>query len=280
MGALSLKVAESANAAIWDSTSRVMHDVPAHSWSQYSAAPRWTETVANGRYEDFDALRSRGTTITQVFTRAENMRVDCRVLLQRDGLQPSAPAALADPAYVPQVGEHGIVCSARATLSGFRIPRNFLDGDLSKVQHYRPLVIPVCAVGRPSSGNCPGQLGMLLDDWGYSGPAEAQECPLAPEGGTGCANQGYYDQVSSIYTGSGSPYAGSASRLATVVSGGSPINEDFFYMSFRGWESDFKQSLISSHGDLTWETTPYKARTNTLYNYSPHYNCWLGNQCR
>jgi hypothetical protein len=281
MGQVGLKVAEAANAAMWDSTSQQMHDVTAHTWNQYQTAPAIAAATANARYTDFDALRSSGSTVTQVFTRAEQMKVDCRTLAVADGLNPADPDPLAANAY--PTGDRGIVCGAQAVLSGFRIPKNFLDGNLSEVQHYRPLTLPVCAVGRPSQGACPGKLGMLLDDWGYTGQLEARECALAWEGGSSCANQGYYDQANSVYQATPVQKAGSASRLATVIAGASPIQEDFFFMSFRGMESSlgpFTETVQSSHGDLLWETTPYQNPWNDRYDAQPHTNCWLGDLCQ
>ncbi len=112
---------------------------------------------------------------------------------------------------------------------------------------------------------------------GYTGQLEARECPLAWEGGVTCANQGYYDQVNAVY-GSGS--GGAASSLATLVSGGSPIAEGHFYMSFRGRESPigpYIETVRKSHGDVKWETTPFRA-VGAGYN-APRTNCWLGEAC-
>lgn len=279
LGHLSLKVQEAANSAIWDSTSQQMHDVTGHTWDEYRAAVAFANAQANARYSDFDALRSSGATTTLVFTQADNLRVNCRPLDVTDRLNPSDPHALASGTYPS--GLSGISCSAQADLRGFRIPRFFLDGNMSNARHFRPLTIPACAVGRPDRGRCPGRLGMLLDDWGYSGQLEARECALAWEGGLTCENQGYYDQVSNVYLATPAPRAGSASRLASLVAGGSPIDEDFFFMSFRGSESMFgpyQETVVSSHGDLLWETTPFQHPYNSRYD-APRTNCWLGNGC-
>lgn len=280
LGAISLEVQEAANHAVWDSTSRQMHDVTAHEWNQYNSAIAFANSQAMLRYADFDALRTSGTTTTLVFTRATNVQVACRALGASDRLQPSDAHPLAQGTYPD--GDHGLSCLARADLTGFRIPTNFLDGNMSNARHYRPLVIPACAVGRPVNGNCPGRLGMLLDDWGYVGQDEARECALGWEGKDTCANQGYYDQALSVYQATPAARAGSASRLAAVVAGGSPIDEDFFFISFRGSEGrygPYTESVQSSHGDLYWETTPFQHPRNVQYD-GPRSNCWLGNPCR
>lgn len=282
LGALTLKVQEAANSAVWDTTSQKMHDITGHDFTDYRRAINFGEAQASSRYADFDALKSsRRTSVTQVFTHAENLQVPCRPLAGGDGLDPSGPAALAAGAY-PGF-EQGLACTARAELTALRIPSVFLDGSLSEARHHRSLTIPACAIGRPDRGRCPGRLGMLLDDWGYMGQQEARECPLAWEGGAGCSNQGYYDQVASVYAATPAAKAGSASRLATVVSGGSPIDEDFFFMSFRGSESPygkFKETVRSSHGDVIWETTPYAHPKTDRYDARPHTNCFLGIACR
>lgn len=277
VGHLSLKVQEAANAAVWDSTSVKMHDTFTKDWTGYRNAVTFAEFITNRRYSDFDALASRGTTtVTQVFTTASNMRINCEDLNNGHRIQPLAPDPLAAPAYPS--GMSGIACGAQASLVGIRIPRNFADNSLSQFRHWRPVTIRACAVGRPVFGSCPGRLGMMLDDWGYSGQAEAQECALAWEGGTTCSNQGYYDQVSSIYE--PVPNAGSGSSLAAAAAGSSPIDEDFFYLSFRGMESPygpFNESVITSHGDIIWETTPFNNPRNLAND--PRSNCWLGKNC-
>jgi hypothetical protein len=273
---LSLKVQEAANTAMWDSTSRKMHNTFAKDWNGYKDAVSFAQANAQGRYDDFDGLATKATTVTQVFTTATDMTVACEELAVGHGLLPLAPdpkAALAYPS-----GMSGIACRAQATIAGIRIPRGFADNSLSDFRHWRRVEIRACAVGRPVGGNCPGQIGMMLDDWGYSGPDEAQECPLSREGGTTCANQGYYDQVSTVYK--KTALAGAASKLAQSAAGVSPIDEDFFYMSFRGMESSegpFRESVNTSHGDIIWETTPW-ANPRSRADF-PRTNCWLGKNC-
>ncbi len=276
IGHLSLKVQEAANSALWDSTSRKMHDTFSKDWNIYKSAIPFAQNQTQARYRDFDALANNSTTVTQVFTTARNMNVNCEVLANKHGVQPLAPDPKAAAAYPS--GLSGIACSAEATLAGFRIPASFADNSISQFRHWKKVDIKACAAGRPVNGSCPGQLGMVLDDWGYSGTSEAQQCPLAREGGTGCANQGYYDQVSAVYKKVGN--AGSASSLAASAAGVSPIDEDFFYMSFRGRESSFgpyTESLGTSHGDITWETTPFA--NPRIGPPDPRADCWLGKDC-
>jgi hypothetical protein len=281
IGHISLKVQEAANAAVYDATSLKMHDVFAHDWTLYLAAPPFAEKEANARYEDFDALSQGRTTISQVFTQTTGMKIDCHAMNAADRITAIRPKRYADVSFPD--GQTGVSCSAQADIVAVRLPEHFLDTSLANTRHYEPVSIRACAVGRPASnGQCRGRLALLLDDWGYSGPAEAQECALAWEGGTTCANQGFYDQASQIYLNSGIQFPGSASRLAAVVAGTSPIDEDFFFMSFRGYESTygpFTETVQSSHGDLLWETTPYQNPYNARYD-APRWTCWLGHECK
>jgi hypothetical protein len=277
VGHLWLKVQESANAAMWDATSQQMHDTFAHDWTLWEDTVSFANTEANARYADFDATRTGATTLNHVFTTAQGLDVECEELSGAHRLSPLGPHASAARAYPS--GMSGIVCNSSARIMGLRIPRRFLDGNMSQARHWEPVVIRACAVGRPSGGTCPGRLGMLLDDWGYSGPQEAQQCPLAWEGGVTCDNQGYWDQVAAVYE--RVPLAGSGTRLAGVVAGASPIDEDHMYLSFRGRESEFGpfyESVQLSHGDLYWETTPYANQWNDRYD-APRTNCWLGKAC-
>jgi hypothetical protein len=280
VGQVWLKVQEATNAAMWDATSQPMHDTFAHDWNLYTNAIRFAQTQTQNRYEDFDALKAGRTTLTQVFTRANNLSVQCRPLAAVDGVLPLGPDPKAAPAYPD--GQQGMVCRGQADVVGFRIPRSFLDGSLAGATHFTPVTIPMCGVGHPVAGRCVGALGMLLDDWGYSGEREAQQCPLAWEGGTTCDNQGYYDQAQAVYQAMPIARAGAASQLAVVVAGTSPINEGAFFMSFRGRESPygpFTETVQHSHGDVLWETTPFANPYGERYD-APRSNCWLGEVCQ
>ena len=227
---------------------------------------------------DFDGVGNGSVSPTYAFTRAQNSTVTCGELQPGDNLQPGGVMQYADTTYPTFL--QGMTCTARAELSGFRIPQNLLEGSggFSQVRHYRPLVIPVCAVGRPVSGNCPGRLSMLLDDWGYSGQLEARECALGWEGLETCENQGYWDQANAAYQESiladSTPFYGAGSRLAALVAGVSPIEEDAFFMSFRGHESRYLEDLGESHGTREWETTPFIGSYQV-----PRTRCWLGRGC-
>jgi hypothetical protein len=281
IGPIALKVQEATNAAVWDATSQPMHDTFTHDWTLWQRSIPFAQAQGQRRYQDFDALKDGPITVTKVFTRATNLQLSCEPLTARHNLLPLGPDPMAQPAY-PN-GLSGIVCGAQADIVAVRIPRFFLDGTWSSVQHYKPVTIRSCAFGRPTMGQCPWKLGILLDDWGYNGQQEAQECPLAWEGGTTCTNQGYWDMANAIYAASSvvGTAPGFGSQLASFVAGASPINENQFYLSFRGRESPFgpfTETVRQSHGDVLWETTPYQNPYNDRYD-APRTNCWLGGPC-
>ncbi len=281
VGFLSLKVQEAANSALWETTGVKMHDTAGPNWGLWQNGVAPAQARAQAMYTDFDAFANTGSTVTQVFTQATNLQVSCRAMnAGADQLDYLAPPPLAQAAF--PAGDSGSLCSAEAVLEGIRIPRSFLDGEPFKAQHFNAVPLKVCATGRAVGGSCPGALALVLDDWGFSGRDEAQQCPLAVNGGAACDNQPYYDMARSVYDRSmGSfRYKGAASKLASLVAGASPIDEDFFYMSFRGNESPhgpFREDLTESHGDRVWETTPWEKPGR--YKNPIRTNCWLGLTC-
>jgi hypothetical protein len=283
VGFLSLKVQEAANTALWETTGARMHDTFAPTgpdWSLWKNGIGPAQARAQSMHRDFDALGDGNKTVTQVFTRGSDLRVECRPLVAADSVATLAPPALAANAF--PAGDSGAFCSAEAVLTGMKLPQSFLDGSPFQAAHFVPVDMHICATGRAMSDQCTGGLSLLLDDWGFTGQAEARECGLAHNGAATCPNQPYYDMSKSVYDASLERFRflGAGSRLASVVAGASPIDEDFFYMSFRGNEGEygpFRESLLSSHGDLLWETTPWEDPGN--YKNPLRTNCWLGLSC-
>jgi hypothetical protein len=273
IGYLSIKVQSAANSALWDTTAKKMHDTFNNDWTLYRGAIAQAGPETEARLTDVD--------ITQVFTRAHPIEVTCE-RADPDTFLTFKPIRPVDAAIASE--ETGMTCTARAAMEGYRIPRFFLENDqrgFFNEQHWEPRQIPICAAGRASGGDCPARYGIALDDWGFSGKDELKECPLAPEGGGSCSNQGYYDMVKRSYRKQANFAAGGlrgdASDLAEAVVGKSPIDENHFYMSFRGSESQYTDSLGASHQQIRWETTPWK--WPSAYSQSQRDNCWLGRKC-
>jgi hypothetical protein len=292
VGYLSIKVQEAAGSALWDATSRKMHDTFTGDWDHYRSAITWTQSQTNARYADFNGLSShagppRGgdRTMVQVFTNAEPIEVRCENVPDIS-LTPYRPVDAAIP-----LRETGMACSAKAVLGGWRFPRWFLQNDASGFfgaeQPQRK--IGVCAAGRqnPATGRCEKRFVIQLDDWGFSGSREARECPLTAGGGRGCANSGYYDLAEKTYRShvqrDGDAFGTQSSTLARQVVGSSPLqsaDENHFYLSFRGNESSYTEDVGAAHGDSDWETTPFDDRREYRVIASPRTDCWLGLECR
>src|SRR5215217_127872 len=84
VGALTLKVQEAANFAMWNATGRVMHDPEQQEWQRASAVTG-ALAEANGRYVDYDG-RSRvdgsgGVPLQLAIARAQPIQVDCEAEL-------------------------------------------------------------------------------------------------------------------------------------------------------------------------------------------------------
>ena len=151
-----------------------------------------------------------------------------------------------------------------------------MEDSFFKVAHRRAAAaFTVCAAGRASDGNCTGRFGMLLDDWGLSGVQEGRACPLSIDSGAPCPNRDYYLWAQSVYRANeGGGFAGSA--LAGLV-GAASVNEDQFFMSFRGEEDNYEQDIGPTHagGQSRWEVTPFDAPNIQSHN-AGRQNHWLG----
>ncbi|RKH13713.1 hypothetical protein D7X74_21460 [Corallococcus sp. CA047B] len=285
VGALTLKVQEAANFALWEATGHVMHN-PESGVFQRPNAAALAASEAAGRYGDFDGRSSvdGDMTLQLAIARAERMRVVC----DSDRPAGTGPAILGvrpsdaddgSPALnqAMQTQSDGISCTASATLSTQRIG-TFMEPEFFKVSHRRATdQFVVCAAGRASNGNCRGRFFMLLDDWGLSSVAEGRACPLSSNSGAPCANVDYYSWAERVYAkNGGGGGAGSALMAGVGATGG--VNEDQFFMSFTGAEGDYEQSIGASHaGNQTvWETSPFRAdNLSVKYNVNRR-NKWLG----
>ena len=64
-----------------------------------------------------------------------------------------------------------------------------------------------------------------------------------------------------------------------TTAGRSPIDENHFYLSFRGLaENEFSDSVVESHHEKEWDTTPWNFPSN--YKRSKRDACWLGLDCK
>ncbi|CAM4229955.1 hypothetical protein [Corallococcus exiguus] len=287
VGALTLKVQEAANFALWEATGHVMHN-PQAGVFQRANAEALASSEAAGRYQDFDGRASHASgamTFQLAIARATRVNVDC---------EPTRPAGSpvdilgtrpvdADPGSTAlglamATQSDGISCNASTTLRAERLG-NFMEPEFFKVSHRLASdQFRVCAAGRASGGRCTRRFFMLLDDWGLSSVAEGRECPLMIDSGGTCGNVDYYGWAESVYRENGGGGSAGAALMAGVGAVGG-VNEDQFFMSFRGSESNYEQSIGGSHaGNQTvWETTPFVAdNLSPTYRNDGRRNKWLG----
>ncbi|MBN8229563.1 hypothetical protein JYK02_18805 [Corallococcus macrosporus] len=287
VGALTLKVQEAANFALWEATGHVMHN-PENGVFQRSNAEALASSEASGRYQDFDGRASQTSgrmTFQLAIARATRVQVDCestRPAGSPVGILGTRPED-ADPgsaalglAMITQ--SDGISCNASTSLRAERLG-TFMEPEFFKVSHRLASdQFRVCAAGRASGGRCTRRFFMLLDDWGLAGVAEGRECPLSTNTGGPCANVDYYGWAERVYRENGGGGNAGTALMAGVGAEGA-VNEDQFFMSFRGAESNYEQSIGASHaGNQTvWETTPFVAPNVTPnYRSEGRRNKWLG----
>ncbi|WNG32795.1 pilus assembly protein [Archangium violaceum] len=277
IGYLSLKVQEAATSALWDTTSAQMHELPKnfdHLTQLISSNTPGKD--ATERYKDFDGRTSKQgqAKLAQLFTSAEGLNVTCS---EAGGIA-FEPSESTQGEVYKNVG--GMRCNARAELSPVKaFTRSFLDkgqGAFFGVPHYTGAVIPVCGLGRAKGGQCEGGFGILLDDWGLSSEAESRECHLGS-----CKNTAYFDSTKVVYD-KHNTESGKAEKLAKTIVDEAPIDPGKFFMSFRGEESDFQESVHQGDQDPNdWRTTPGKKSRSPEYDkaYGRRQPCFLGNAC-
>lgn len=302
IGMLNIKVTEATAAAVWDATGR-----PAHRYSdagriesRLSDVASETESLIGSQYRYFDGRDlGQGNPPSFVFVTAEPLRVECDEY-EAAGLGPNAVLefhAQVEAASVFSDENHGGV-NCRATTSASLIPgrapqefhtdTGWLSGPI-----LRSAELPMCGVGRAWGGACNAVgVPILLGEWGLSNRDndEHEECHL--EDRENCSNPGYFAVVKKLYDGplgfGSSIAAGSAMVMATVQ----VLPMDFgaeldFWLSFRGEESQFSETLSNTMGRPAFTTTPGgETYDSTIDHYKRAYEarrdagrCWLGMRC-
>ncbi|MCK8498918.1 MULTISPECIES: hypothetical protein [Myxococcus] len=278
VGALTLKVQEAANFALWNATGRVMHDPAAGEWQRPSAVTG-ALAEANGRYVDYDG-RSRmdgagGVPVQLAVARAQPIQVDCEPELPA-GVPTLEPRHAGGPLATMRVASPGMRCTASTRLRAERIGRFMEPSFFQTSQRAAAATFRVCAAGRATAGECRGRFGVFLDDWGLSTVAEGRACALSINSGRVCGNPDYYLWAERVYRRNGG--GGNAGSALAGLVGAESVNEDQFFMSFRGEEDRYEENIGATHagGQSVWETTPFRA-SNLARRYDvPRENRWLG----
>jgi hypothetical protein len=299
VGYLSLKVQEAAISALWDGTAGKMHNLLLLSFDEAEDSMETAANRAQARYADFNGMSTvtRGDRITQSFTRADNLAVECTM---GDGPEFDSAFPLLSLIYRDN---NGTTCTAGADLTAINFPRDFLnnngEGGLYKKKHLENNsgFMRVCAAGRAVGGQCQGGYAMLVDDWGLAGALESPPCnmifqdqPFVP-----CPNLPFYAVTRLTYEETNlalmiTPWYGAASKLAqAVMRFPSPIDEEAFFMSATGEETNFTQlpTLDERAGSVLWGTTPgsiagFTTSPTSTVSYirrRANGNCFLGKDC-
>ena len=284
VGFLSVRLQEATHAALFDSTGARTHvtfDDGTRKYDLLKATIALAGPTHTAMYQDLDgrSSKSNGTTLTQVFTQATDILVSCQKEPKINFQAKASFANICDS----KIG--GIECQAEAILSGYRIPKTFVDtgpGGIFKVAHYSQPPFRVCADGRvsPSGKQCRSWVAMLLDDWAFSDPTEAGECNVLD--GDQCQNKPYYHVVEKLFDQYGQARGTDASNMAKVLTGSSPYDENTFWMSMRGEPSMFVEQENGGDQDPgKWVTTPGAGSPTPEYDssYSSRSTCWLGLDC-
>ncbi|WP_395844419.1 TadE family protein [Archangium violaceum] len=274
VGYLSLKVHEAAVSPLWDSTALRVHRMREQRGAigDFSTFPAIAPAVmanANARYVDFDGRSSTPgtrTQVTQVFTRLNELRVRCdredkiefdvprsqkpALMEPRQGDWPQAPPGQdvgdSEDSVLDGVYENmgGITCAAEAHIEGLpSLPTTFLEGRTGffEEKHSVRLDMRVCAAGQAVGGRCQGRYGILLGDFGFADREVSGQCPLRPEQpNVPCGeNRAFYEAALNVFDKNGRAAGHSASDFAEYFVGYSPIDENGFFMSYRGEEDDY-----------------------------------------
>ncbi|WP_224240131.1 TadE/TadG family type IV pilus assembly protein [Hyalangium gracile] len=291
VGFLSLKVQEAAVSALWDGTAGDMHIIPI-SYSQAGDSMDDAADNAEARYADFNGLSSVnvGGNITQVFTRGQNLTVDCDM---GDGPEFRSSFPLLTLIYRDN---EGTTCTAGADISAFGFPRSFLDNGSGALYQQRHLEnsganLRVCAAGRAVGGVCQGGYSMLVDDWGLAGRLESLPCNMLGQdmANIPCPNLPFYAAVRGAYEPSALLIPMSSYYMAeAVLAMPPPINEQQFWMSAANEETNFIQfpRIMGLKGNEMWTTSPGSLIGIDTFPYGISYvtrrangNCFLGKDC-
>ncbi|WP_224247849.1 pilus assembly protein [Hyalangium gracile] len=275
VGYLSLKVPEAAVSPLWDSTALRVHRMEPRKEqigdfrSFENIAPE-VQAHARARYGDFDGRSSTlngRPELTQVFTRMNGLKLDCT---RDDQVAFDVPRSRRPALMMPQDGDFGvpqpgqdlgeetdspldgiyenvggISCSAQADLQGLpSLPVLVLDKARALIHGEAPAqheTMKACATGQAVGGVCSGRYGILLGDFGFADADLGDHCPLQAERpNEPCReNPTFYYAAMKVFSNNGRAAGRAASDFAEAFAGYSPIDENGFFMSYRGEEDDY-----------------------------------------
>ncbi|MBL8955277.1 MAG: hypothetical protein JNK82_31175 [Myxococcaceae bacterium] len=248
-GQTSLKVAEAADSALWDSTS----DRRPGFGDAYAAS-------AAGRYADFDG-RSRTSGSRQVRgARSTSDRLDVQCT--------ATSVAITQPPFYDAVLPPSRARSCTATAE------TRLFGGFTRTH---------CSVGRPAGigGPCRGAPGLALDDGAL---LDHRECRVSMNGGA-CENTEYFDKVEDLMMRAGPPSMAPVTLVRSTLLELPPYAATALdtYLSYRGEEAanPFSEDVpYPGDGEFPrWHTTPFDTHPQYREAYDLRTSCHLGLEC-
>jgi hypothetical protein len=260
---LTLKVQEAGNFALWDSTGRRVHEFTGSTanYGPFGSLPNTVGNAATLRYQDFDGTGTARVGIKLARTQGTQMRVQCQPgnvidfqVVNPGGLRHGA--MYADLQQFFQPGQGFVQCQADAQIQALKVPTAFLDGPAGLFNNgaraanmvQRP-TMRVC-----SDRWCNGRLGVLLGTWALEGPSGDQRNDEVWLNDNGAINPTFYGMTKKLFDDNGKGEA-SPSRVkpfVTAIARETPAyNEDNFYMSMRGIESDYYENITGLKGRMT-----------------------------
>ncbi len=288
LGMLAVKATEASSAALWDVSGRLPHayDDDKLQVRHSQAASQAQERIAE-QYENYDGRESvSGPAPSLVFTRAGRMTVECSEA-GNDIFDQMEMGPLGG-VYFERNSHNGVQCRASATASIIpgQAPQSVFENEgWLKGPVLENSQITFCGVGRAWGGRCNQGTPMLVGEWALMDPnsSEARECDVYAE--SNCANPGYYNAVKAYFDRIGNRGELGSLFARLVAMRGSPVDEDKFWFSFKGSESNFLQNLRSTYvGERAeFAVTPGGKYYESLNHYERIYNersdCWLGLPC-
>ncbi|MBK7857045.1 MAG: hypothetical protein IPJ65_00215 [Archangiaceae bacterium] len=290
---LTTKVQEAASSGVWNAAGRKVDDYSvannASGNSDYNAAINGASAQTTSRYADFDGVRGNGSGTRRLLARGSGLRMTCAPGAGRTPLAFDSPARTtyddgrgATPARVTNElrnlfkARPATMCTASAFASPWQLPQTFLDDPgkgFFKTPMYTDGSILLCGAGRAKNGRCPEAYAVLLGDWAVDGRRGApitHNLPLPLETDTQTShpnnNLPYRDMVRRVFLASGDkpnyqagdPGEAASAKFQRRMSNMKRLhNEQNFYMSYAGVESDY--------GDMLSPDTPIPARCRTCH---------------
>lgn len=240
---MSLKVQQSAMAAVWQASGQRVQNFSTGSTSRFDSTipgDRYDGVAGDATHEfkDFDPTVDGNADVLASRSRGRGLRVDCEQRLFGPRTQDWAPAPQNIEQHYKQAG--GFSCSAEADVFPEWIPTRFMmrgEGGHASQEVLQRDSIHVCAVGFPTGTSCPGRVLLLSNDWGLS-QDETSQCNWSS-----CPNNTYRNMTRSLYGASTSASFNFARTYA-----GDP-GFDPFQFSYVSVENDMTQHIASEgHG--------------------------------